>query len=116
MYLKSRGTDHHKGNVNSSNRNAKTYANVNMNNSVINSALNNKLQPQAHSTTIKIPPLNLPVPTNILAVSSRSNYPSAIGQLRKLAGSLGESFVTVELGCLLANKRTQQIDEFRHND
>ena len=35
--------------------------------------------------------------------------------MRKLAINLGESFISVELGCLLSNKRTQQVQEFSEN-
>ena len=30
-------------------------------------------------------------------------------ELRELASAIGEGFIAVELGCLLAHKRTQQV-------
>ena len=64
----------------------------------------------------KIPPLNLPTSKSInssrYSALSREDKKKGIMDLRKLAMSLGESFISVELGCLLSNKRTQQVQEF----
>jgi len=40
---------------------------------------------------------------------SREEQQRGIGGLRELASAAGEGFVAVELGCLLAHKRTQQV-------
>jgi hypothetical protein len=47
---------------------------------------------------------------------SRDEKKKGLTDFQKLANSIGESFITVELGCLLANKRTRQVQEFSENE
>ena len=61
----------------------------------------------------KIPPLILPTSKSInssrYSVVSKEEKKKGLVDLKKLASSLGEGFISVELGCLLSNKRTQQV-------
>lgn len=61
----------------------------------------------------KIPPLILPSSKSIqssrYSAISREERVRGVGELRELASAIGEGFIAVELGCLLAHKRTQQV-------
>jgi hypothetical protein len=67
----------------------------------------------------KIPPLILPSSKSIqssrYSAISREERTKGVGELRDLASAIGEGFIAVELGCLLAHKRTQQVQEFSIN-
>lgn len=61
----------------------------------------------------KIPPLIIPISKSINSsrhsALSKDDKKKGLVNLQKLANNLGEGFITVELGCLLANKRTRQV-------
>lgn len=67
----------------------------------------------------KIPPLILPslksINSSRYSAVSREERQRGLAGLRELASAAGEGFVAVELGCLLAHKRTQQAQDFMDN-
>ena len=69
---------------------------------------------------IKIPPLVLPTSKSLnserYSAISKDEKTKGLADLHRLACSLGENFITVELGCLLSNKRTRQVQEYSENE
>ena len=67
----------------------------------------------------KIPPLVLPalqpIGSSRYSAMSREERGKGLAGLRQLARTVGEGFIAVELGCLLAHKRTRQVQELADN-